>query len=140
MIALEHLSSIFELALPSHTMIMTSPQVEISDSDTPPRVHNTVSPPRVPNAATPPRVVQPIVTHIATPNSTPCRAVTPSTTHHMIMISSTQFFLSNGMLAETVQKANHIFSLPTGPSVRTAKSTTQTEQLIIIPKMVNAVI
>jgi hypothetical protein len=69
MLALEQLAAILEGALPSHKNITSSPQGEIANSDTPLRVQITVSPPRVPNTATPSRVVQPIVTHIATPNS-----------------------------------------------------------------------
>jgi hypothetical protein len=36
------------------------------------------------------------------------------------------------MLAETVQQANHIFSLPAGPAIRTAKSATKTASVIIM--------
>jgi hypothetical protein len=70
MLTLEGLSAIFEGALPSHNMITVPPPPgKITNSDTPLRVQITCSPPRVPNAATPRRVVQPIVTHITTPNS-----------------------------------------------------------------------
>jgi hypothetical protein len=97
-------------------------QVEITDSDTPPRVKITVSPPRVQNEAAPPRVVQPTVTYITTPKShrilspTPCRA------------------------AEIVQQSNHVLSLPTGPTIRSATSTTNNTPVIIMPEMANALI
>jgi hypothetical protein len=119
MLALARLAAIFEGALPTHKSSAASPQVEIADSDTPPRMQITCSPLRVQNEATPPRVVEPTVTHITTPNShrrlspTHCRAVTPSTPHFMIRRSVIQQNLSNDMLAEIVQEANHVFSFPT---------------------------
>jgi hypothetical protein len=60
--------TIFEGALPSHNSNVTPPpQVEIDDSDTPPRVQITVSPLRVPKAATPLGVVQPNVSRVMVP-------------------------------------------------------------------------
>jgi hypothetical protein len=58
----------------------------------------------------------------------------------MIRRSATQQNLSSDMLAEIVQQANHIFSLPTGPTIRTAKSATKTVPVIITPGMAKAVI
>jgi hypothetical protein len=49
----------------------------------------------------------------------------------MIRRSATQQNLSNDMIAETVQQFNHVFSLPTGPAIRTAKRTTNTAPFII---------
>jgi hypothetical protein len=114
MLALARLAAIFEGALPTQKSVATSPQVEIVDNDTPRRVQITVSPPTVSHEATPTRVVQPTVTHITTPNSyqrlspTPCRSVTPTTPHYMIRRSAHHQKLSNDMLAETVQQANHV--------------------------------
>jgi hypothetical protein len=115
MLALERLSTIFA-------------QVEIIDSDTPPRVRIIVSPLMVQNAATPPGVVQPAVTHVTVPNShrrlltTPCRAVAHATPHPMARRSTTQQNLSSDMLAETVQQVNHVFCLPTGPAIKKQKA------------------
>jgi hypothetical protein len=39
-----------------------------------------------------------------------------------------------------VQQANHVFSLPTGPSIKTAKIATKTASAIIVPEMANAAI
>jgi hypothetical protein len=45
------------------------------------------------------------------------------------------------MLEETVQQADHVFSLPIGPSARpVVLKTTKIEQVIIMPEMANAVI
>jgi hypothetical protein len=110
MLALARLAAIFKGALPTHKSVATSPLLEIVDNDAPLRVINE---------STPPMVMQATVTHITTPNSyrklspTPCRAVSPTTPHSMIMRSAHQENLSNDMLAETVQHANHVFSLPT---------------------------
>jgi hypothetical protein len=44
------------------------------------------------------------------------------------------------MLAETVQQANHVVSLPTGPSIKTAESATKNAPAIIRPEMANTAI
>jgi hypothetical protein len=44
------------------------------------------------------------------------------------------------MSAETVQRANHAFSLPTGPSIRSPAENTKDTPIIIMPEMANAVI
>jgi hypothetical protein len=44
------------------------------------------------------------------------------------------------MLAETVQQANHCFSLPTRPAIKTAKSATKNAPVIKIHEMDDAVI
>jgi hypothetical protein len=91
------------------------------------------------------RVVQPTVRHITIPDShqrlSPhiCRVVTPSTPHYMIPRSAIQQNLSNGMLAETVQPSNHVFSLPTGQAIRSETSTTNNTTVIIMPKMASIV-
>jgi hypothetical protein len=49
--------------------------------------------------------------------------------------------LSQYMLEETVQQANHVFSLPMGPSnTPVIVQPTTSEQIIIMPEMANAVI
>jgi hypothetical protein len=44
------------------------------------------------------------------------------------------------MLTETVQQANHVFSLTTGTALRSPESTTKNTPVIIMPEMTNAVI
>jgi hypothetical protein len=44
------------------------------------------------------------------------------------------------MLAEKVQQANHVLSLPTGPAIWSPASNTNNTPLIIISEMSNAVI
>jgi hypothetical protein len=50
----------------------------------------------------------------------------------MVMISATQQNLSSEILEETVQQANHYFSLPTGPAIKPGKSATKN---VLIPKV-----
>jgi hypothetical protein len=120
--------------------------IRINDIDAPPRVQIEVSPPRVINGATPGRVFQPTVITSTTPNShwrlspTPARSGTPNTPHAMIRRSAHQQNLTNGMLAETIQQANHVFSLPTGPTIRSPTQNTKDTPIIIMPEMANAVI
>jgi hypothetical protein len=145
-LTLARLTAIFEGALPTRKADATSPLLEINENDAPLRVQIEVSPTRVINEATPLRVMQPTGTHTTTPNShrrlspTPCRAVTPTTTHSMIRRSAHQQNLSDYMLAETVQQANHVFSLPTGPSIRSPSKNTKDTPIIIMPEMANALI
>jgi hypothetical protein len=58
----------------------------------------------------------------------------------MIRRSTTQQNLSNDMLAETLQQANYVFSLPTGPTDIKGKSIAKKAPVIIMPEMDNAVI
>jgi hypothetical protein len=102
-------------------------------------VQITFTHPRVQKEVTPPRVVLPTTTNITVPNShqhiqpTPCRAVIPSILHTMISRSTSPQNLSDDMLAETVQHANHVLSLPTGPAIKTAKSAIKNEPMIVMP-------
>jgi hypothetical protein len=82
-----------------------------------------------------------------TPNShhrlqtTPRRFVTPTTPHHMNRRSAGPLNLSQDMLDDTVQQANHVFSLPIVPSnIPVIVQPTKNEQIIIMPEMANAVI
>jgi hypothetical protein len=92
-------------------------------------------------------VVLPTITNIIVPNShpqlqpTPRRAVTPPTPHSMIRRSAQPQNLSHGMIAETVNQAKNVFSLPTAPpSVRTAGMPPKHEPVIIMPEMANTII
>jgi hypothetical protein len=71
---------------------------------------------------------------------TPCRAVALYTPHHMVRRSATQQNLSSDMLAEPVQKANHVLSFHTGPAIQTAKSATENAPVIIMSEMTDAFI
>jgi hypothetical protein len=108
-------------------------------------VQISVSPPRVINGATPARVIQPNVTTIMTPNShwrlipTPAISVTPNTPHAMIRRSAHQQNLTNDMLSETIQHANHVLSLPTGPTIRSPTQNTNDTPIIIMLEMANEV-
>jgi hypothetical protein len=125
---------------------MTSPPCEINDSDALPRVQIAFSTPRVINGTTPAREVQPTVITSTTPNShwrlstIPARAVTPNTPHDMIRRSTHQQNLTNDMLAETIQQANHVFSLPTGSTIRSPPQEATDAPIVILPEMANAVI
>jgi hypothetical protein len=123
------------------------PPAKTVGHDAPPRVQNIVSPPRVQNTATQQRVTQQTTSSHLTPNShrrphTPHRrAVTPPTPHVMVRRSASQKYnLSQDMIAETINQANHCFSFPTTPSNKTQKKVIDNEQIIIMPEMANAVI
>jgi hypothetical protein len=58
----------------------------------------------------------------------------------MLQRSKHQQNLSNDMLADTVQQANHVFSLPPGPSIRSSEENTKDTPVIIMPDMANTVI
>jgi hypothetical protein len=146
MLALQRLATIFKGALTERKKYTMSPLFGINGNDAPPRVQIEVSPPRVINGTAPARVIQPTVTTITTPNSirrlspTPARTVTPNTPHDMIRRSAHQQNLINGMLAETIQQANHALSRPTGPPVRSPTQNTKDTPIIIMPEKANAVI
>jgi hypothetical protein len=54
--------------------------------------------------------------------------------------ASQKYNLSQDMIAETINQANHCFSFPTSPSTKTQKKVINNEQIIIMPEMANAVI
>jgi hypothetical protein len=146
MLALQRLTAIFEGALPARQKDATSPLCEINDSDALPRVQTTISPPRVITGTTPVRAVHPTVITSTTPNlhrrssTTPARAVTPNTPNAMIGRSTHQQNLTNGMLAETIQQENHVFSLPTGSTIRSPPREATDTPITIMSAMANAVI
>jgi hypothetical protein len=146
-LALERLADIFEGATRSHTSRVVIPPAKTAGNDAPTRVQITVSPPRVQNTATPQRVGQQTTLSLLTPHShrrphTPHnRAVTPPPPHDMVRRSASQkHHLSQDMIAETVNQANHCFSFPTSPSTKTQQKVINDEQIIIMPEMANAVI
>jgi hypothetical protein len=54
--------------------------------------------------------------------------------------ASEKYNLSQDMIAETINQANHCFSFPTNPSTKTKKTVINNNQIIIMPEMANAVI
>jgi hypothetical protein len=114
MLAIQRLAAIFEGALTTYKKDMTSPPFKINDIDEPPRLQIAVSPLRVVNGTTHNRTIQPSGISSMTPrshrrlNPTPAIAVTPNIPHAMIRRSTHQQNLTNEMLAETIQQANHV--------------------------------
>jgi hypothetical protein len=123
------------------------PPAETVRNFAPTRVQNTVSPPRVQNTAIQQIVPQQTTSSHLTPNShrrqhTPHgRVVTPPTPHVMVRRSASQKYnLSQDMIAETINQANHCFSIPTTPRNKTKEKVNRNNQVIIMPEMANAVI
>jgi hypothetical protein len=144
-LALKRLADIFEGATRQKSRVAIPP-AETVGNNAPPRVQITVSPPRVQNT-TQHRVAQQTTSSLLTPNShlrphTPHRrAVTPPTPHVMVRRSASQKYnLSQDMVAETINQANHCFSFPTTPSIKTKKKVINNNQIIIMSKMANTVI
>jgi hypothetical protein len=115
MLALKCLADIFEGATRQKSRVVIPP-AETVGNVAPPRVQNTVSPLRVRNTTKQQRVPQQTKSSYLTPNShrrqhTPHRrAVTPPTPHVMVRRSASQTYnLSQDMIAETINQANHCF-------------------------------
>jgi hypothetical protein len=126
-LALERLADIFEGATRQKSRVVIPP-AETVENVAPPRVQNTVSPPRVQNTATQKRVPQQTTSSHLTPNfhrrqHTPHRrAVTPPAPHVMVRCSASQNYnLSQDMIAETINQANHCFSIPKTPGNKTTE-------------------
>jgi hypothetical protein len=112
-----------------------------------PRVQNTVSPPRVQNTVAQQIPTQQTISSHLAPNShrrqhTPHRrAVTPPTPHVMVRRSAgQQYNLSQDMIAEKNNQANHCFSIPTNPGPKNTVKVNSNNQVILLPEMANAVI
>jgi hypothetical protein len=107
-------------------------------------VQTTVSPPRVAGTYTEQISLQPNSPSQSTPNShrrqnTPVRRiVTPQTPHVMVRRSPRQQNLSQDMMAETINQANHCFTI-SAQTKYTQQPSANTE-VIILPEMANAVI
>jgi hypothetical protein len=141
---LKCLADIFEGATRQKLRVVIPP-AETVGNNAPPRVQHTVSPPRVQNTATQQRVTQQTTYSHLTPNShrkthTPHRrAVTPPTPHVMVRRSAGQKTnLSQDMISETINQANHCFSFPTAPKL--TKQFIHNQHIILMPEMANAVI
>jgi hypothetical protein len=107
-------------------------------------VQTTVSPPRVAGTDTEQISLQPISSSQSTPNShrrqkTPVRRiVTPQTSHVMVRQSARQQNLSQDMMAETINQANHCFAISAQPHY--TKKLGDNTEVILLPEMANAVI
>jgi hypothetical protein len=134
----------FEGATQRKTKINVPP-TEKEDNNAPPRVHTRVSPPRVPNTTAqdmsphhnkPPNFI---------PNShrqqkTPLiREVTPQTPHVMVRRSARQQYnLSQDMMAEAINQANHCFSIRSHKPKQKSRISIASNKVIIMPEMANA--
>jgi hypothetical protein len=134
-IALKQLASIFVSAKPRNTTTSLSPQDE-SENNAPQRVQTSVSPPRVEITNPEQMTLQHILPSQSTPNShrrqqTPVRRIiTPQTHHVMVRRSARQKKLSQDMMAETINQANHCFSI--------SAQTNYTHQSSINTAMINS--
>jgi hypothetical protein len=145
-LALKRLADIFEGAT-RHKLNVVIPPTETVKNVAPPRVQNTISPTRVQNTSPQLRVAQKATSSHLTPNShrrqhTPHRrAVTPPTPHVMVRRSAGQKYnLSQDMMAEKINQANHCLSFPTTPGPKNTEKFNGNNQVIIMPEMASAVI
>jgi hypothetical protein len=101
----------------------------------------------VENTAAQQRPTQQTTSSNLTPNShrrqhTPHRrAVTPPTPHVMVRRSAGQKYnFSQYMIAETINQANHCFSISTNTGPKNTVKVNGNTQVILLPEMANAVI
>jgi hypothetical protein len=112
-LALKLLANIFEGAT-RQTSRVVIPPTKMVENVAPPRVQNTDSPPRVENTTAQQRPKQQTISSHMNPDSH-CRqqpphrrAVTPPTPHVMVRHNTgQQYNLSQDMIAETINQANH---------------------------------
>jgi hypothetical protein len=145
-LALKRFAGISEGAARQKSRVVISP-ADTVENIAPPKVQNTVSPQRVQNTAAQQRLPRKTTSSHLTPNSdhrqhTPHRrAVTPPTPNIMVRRSTSQKYnLSQDMIAETINQANHCFSIPTRPGNKTTEKFNRNNQVIIMPEMANSVI
>jgi hypothetical protein len=145
-LALKCLADIFEGATRQKSNIVI-PHTERVENIAPLRVQNTVSPPRVENTTAQQIPTQPTISSHSTPNyhrrqHTPHRsAVSPPTPHVMVRCSSgQQYNLSQDIIAETSNQANHCFSISKNPKPKNSTKLNGNNQIIILPEMENAAI
>jgi hypothetical protein len=145
-IALKRLASIFEGAKQRKSKSILTPTdgIEIT---APQRVQTTFSPPRVAGTCADQISLQPNTSSHSTPNShrrqkTPARRiVTPHIPHVMVRRSARQQHnLSQDMMAETVNQANHCFSISAQTKTQSSKKPSDNRKVILLPEMANAVI
>jgi hypothetical protein len=142
-IALRRLASILVSAKPRNTTTSLASQDEI-ENNAPQRVQTTVSPPRVARTDPEQMYLQHILPSQSIPDShrrqhTPVRRiVTQQTPHGMVRCSARQQNVSQDMMAETINQANHCFYI-SDQTKYTHQSSTNTA-MINLPEMANAVI
>jgi hypothetical protein len=126
-IALKRLASIFEGAKQRKSKTILTPTDGIQNTE-PQRVQTTVAPPRVAGTDAEQISVQPNTSSHSTPNAhrrqkTPVRRiVTPETPHVMVRCSANhRHSLSQDMMAETINQANHCFSISAQPKSQNSK-------------------
>jgi hypothetical protein len=141
-ITLKRLASIFEGAKQRKSKNTLTPRVGIENT-APQRVQTTVSPPRVTGTDAAQIYLQPISSSQSTPNShrrqkTPVRRiVTPHTPHVMVRRSARQQHLSQDMMAETINQANHCFTISAQPKTQYTKKPSNNTEIILLPEMAN---
>jgi hypothetical protein len=145
-LALKRLDDIFESATRQKSKGVIPPTKRVKNV-APPRVQNAVSTPRVENTTAQQRPTQQTISSHLTSTShrrqhTPHRrAVTPPTPHIMVRRSAgQQYSLSQDMIAETINQANHCFSISTNPKPKNTVNINGNNQVILLPEMANAVI
>jgi hypothetical protein len=144
-IALKRLASIFEGAKQRKSKNTLTPK-DVIENTAPQRVQTTVSPPRVAGTDAEQIYLQPISSSQSTPNShrrqkTPTRRiVTPQTPHVMMRRSARQQNVSQDMMAETINQANHCFAISAQPKTQYTNKPISNTEVILLPEMANAVI
>jgi hypothetical protein len=145
-LALKRLADIFEGATRQKSKFVI-PSTDRVENVAPMRVQNTVSPPRVQNTEAQKMPSQPPISSHLTPYyhrrhyTHHRRAITPPTPHAMVRRSAgQQYNLSQDMIAETINQANHCFSISTNPEPENSTKLSGNNQVIILPEMANAVI
>jgi hypothetical protein len=54
--------------------------------------------------------------------------------------ASQKYHFSQDMIAETINQANHCFSIPTTPRDKTQNKVINNDQILVMPEMANSVI
>jgi hypothetical protein len=120
---LKRLASIFEGAKRRKSKNILTP-IDGIENNAPQRVQTTASPPRVAGTNAEQISLQTNTLVQSTPNShrrqkTPARRiVTPHTPHVMVRRSDRQQNLSQDMMAETINQANHCFAISAQPKTQ----------------------
>jgi hypothetical protein len=145
-IALKRLASIFEGAKQRKSKTILTPTDGIENT-APQRVQTTVSPLRVTGTDTEQISLQPNTSSHSTPNShrrqkTPARRIVTLQTPHVMVRRSArqQHNLSQDMMAETINQANHCFAISVQPKTQSSKKPSDNTKVILLPEMANVVI
>jgi hypothetical protein len=145
-LAMKHLANIFEGATRQKSKVVIPPTERV-ENVAPLRLQHTVSPPRVENTTAQQRPTQKtisshVTSHYYRRQDTPhIRAVTPPTPHVTVRRSAgQQYNFSQDMIAETINQANHCFSISTNQEPKNSVKVNGNNQIILLPEMANAVI